>query len=145
MLEPEKDTHKCLISSPARFVGEYKEKDELLITIVFPINDTTALHNQLYENPYSRSYYACVFKLDEKENAASAFRMIPNYSYFGDSICICLSVYYGKCFNNHGLMETHGIFTLPMINNTSPIAQYFCGPIITKQEKIWKLDWILVK
>ncbi|MEH2254289.1 hypothetical protein [Nostoc sp.] len=111
--------HKCLISSPARFNGEY-EDDELLIASAHPSVRNRALYNTQRDNEYnesqiSRYYYVCTFDfLPEPDQKI----VIPDNSFIGDIISIALAVYYGKRFDNHGILESYGIFWMP---NYEPI------------------------
>lgn len=126
MLRPEQDIHKCLISSPARFIAEY-DKPELLITHAFPsTNDTVLRVTQREGNPYSRYYYVCVFRIEPPEPQPGV--VVPDYSHIGNLISIALSVFYGKRFDNHGVIESHGRFSMPLLNNIDlPMQHYYFG------------------
>ncbi|MFW9258541.1 MULTISPECIES: hypothetical protein [unclassified Nostoc] len=120
--------HKCLISSPARFNGDY-ENDELLIAPAHPSMRNQALKNTQRENEYNESqisiyYYVCTFNfLPEPDQQI----VIPDNSYIGDSISIALAVYYGKRFDNHGILESYGIFWMPNYEPIFSIYNYYFG------------------
>ena len=123
MLRPEKDLHKCLISSPARLIAEYDEFN-LLITHAFPgINDSVLRVTQREENPFSRYYYVCVFRIALPELAEGV--VVPDHSHIGNLISIALSIFYGKRFDNHGVIESHGRFSMPLLSDVTPTMQYY--------------------
>lgn len=123
MLRPEKDIHKCLISSPARLIGEY-EDSEILIAHAFPsMNDSILRLKQREENPFSRYYYVCVFKINPPESDPGV--TVPDYSHIGTMLSIILSVFYGKRFDNHGVIESHGGFSMPLLNEVSSVMKYY--------------------
>lgn len=123
MLRPEQDLHKCLISSPARLIAEY-DKPDLLITHAFPSLDDSILQvTQREENPFSRYYYVCVFRIDPPEPAPGV--VVPDYSHVGNLISRALSVFYGKRFDNHGVIESHGRFSMPLLNEVTPAMRYY--------------------
>ena len=123
MLRPEQYLHKCLISSPASLIAEYDESD-LLITHAFPsVNDSIFRVTQKEENPFSRYYYVCVFRIDPPEPAPGV--VVPDHSHIGHLISIALSIFYGKRFDNHGVIESHGRFSMPLLNEVTPAMQYY--------------------
>jgi hypothetical protein len=126
MLRPNKLIQKLLISSTSRFVGEY-ESDELLITHAWPFlrKDMSVGYS---ENPYSRNYFVVIFKTEEMKSEPEHVKTFPDYSFFGDMICIFLSILFGKRFDNHGLLEINGLYNLPNFNNIAPIYLTGAGP-----------------
>lgn len=122
MLKPLSNIHKCLISTPARLVGEY-EDDRLLIAPVYAsFNDQVLYTSQQGNTPFSRYYYICIF--DIKSPSPEAGIVIPDYSYIGELISIALAVYYGKRFDNHGVIESHSLFSMPILNNVPLALKY---------------------
>ena len=120
--------HKCLISSPARFNGDY-ENDELLIAPAHPSMRNQALYNMQRENEYNESqmsiyYYVCTFNfLPEPDQKI----VIPDNSFIGDRISIALAIYYGKRFDNHGILESYGIFWMPNYEPIFSTSNYSFG------------------
>ncbi len=114
LLRPEKDINKCLISSPVQMIDEY-EGSEILITHAFPsMNDSTLRITQRKENPFSRYYYICVFRTEPPEPNPGV--ILDDYNHIGNFISIVLSVFYGKRFDNHGIIESHGRFSMPALS-----------------------------
>lgn len=109
-LKPDETVHKVLISSPARFVGEFRGED-CLLTHSFPRRDN--------QNP--RHFFVFTFSTEPIEKAPGI--VIPDYSYIGDIICSYLSVLFGKRFDNHGLLEGSGFHWLPNIDTHDRIYQ----------------------
>ena len=114
-LSPNPDIHKIIISSPVKFQSRY-EGENLLIEEAIPCSlnaDGRALnHVNQYTtgNVVSRYYYVCTFDfMPKRENTI----IIPDFSQIGDFLCIALSIFYGKRFDNHGLIEGSGHFWVP--------------------------------
>lgn len=122
MLRPDKCVHKLIISSTSRFVGEY-ESEDLLVTHAWPGLENRAQRPiGLTENPYSRNYYAVVFKVESSQNSEGSQVEFPYYDWFGEFVCIYMSILFGKRFDYHGLIETNGFFFLPdSVGFSSPI------------------------
>ncbi|MHC1715060.1 MAG: hypothetical protein AB9858_05620 [Acidaminococcaceae bacterium] len=120
MLRPNETVQKLIISSTSRFIGEY-ESANLLITHAW--QNSLGLKIGYSENPYCRNYYEVVFKTEPIEHKPGI--IIPNYSYMGDFYCICLSIFYGKRFDNHGTIENMGSFQIPNLFGTSIPTSYF--------------------
>ncbi|BAZ49889.1 hypothetical protein NIES4103_25020 [Nostoc sp. NIES-4103] len=122
------NVHKCLISSPAKFSGEY-EDGELLIAPSYPSMRNEALHtiqrlNEFNQNHISRYYYVCVFNfLPEPDQQI----IIPDNSYVSDILSIALAIYYGKRFDNHGILESCGLFWMPNVEPIFPSSNYYIG------------------
>src|SRR5262245_47716908 len=129
MLRPAEHVHKLLLSSPCRFVGEYQSED-LLLTLAwlgFWGRDKVGEFSQFSEYPYSRNYFTLAVNLKEEPSAGGA-RALPNYSPLGDAVCAVLGVLFGKRFDNHGFLETHGQFTGPEITGVRPTPYFQFGP-----------------
>jgi len=113
MLKPDKYTHKLIISSTSRLVGEYIN-DDLLITHAWPGNEDSAkMSVSLTENPYSRNCFVVVFDTSPSEEEKESQANFPYYDWFGELVCIYLSILFGKRFDYHGLIETNGLFFMP--------------------------------
>ncbi len=111
-LEPDKTVTKLLLSSTSRFVGEYKS-DNWLLTHAWPAS-CEQVHGRLgiYENPLSRNFYVLAFKHPEFQQESV---IVPNYTATGDNVCTYLSILFGKRFENHGRIESHGDFYVPSL------------------------------
>lgn len=109
--------HKYLISTPAKFVGDY-ETQGISINLSFPI-DKAMLHIQ--DSAYSRTFIVVTLNIPSEEPSGIVFG--PNQSIYGEIFCVLLSILYGKEFKFHGLLETYGIHRLPNMNN-EPNAKY---------------------
>jgi hypothetical protein len=123
-LRPDKGIHKFLISTPARFVGEF-ESDSLLITHawtgVFSNSDRLALG--LRPGPYSRNYYIIIRRIPPPENEVT-----PNYRPLGERFCASLGFLFGKRFDFHGLIESDGMFHAPDLSNIRFVEFSDSGP-----------------
>lgn len=123
LLRPDKDMNKCLISSPVSIVNEYDEFD-FLITPAFPNrNDATLQLTQRKAIFLSRYYYICAFRIESPELYPGV--VFEDYHHIGNFISIALSVFYGKRFDNHGLIESHGIFSMPIMNDVPFGMRYY--------------------
>ena len=111
-LRPEKTTTKILLSTPSYLVGNYEEED-FLIAIAFS--------NEHRYDPRNKEYFVLTVKTPPPKRSAGA--VIPDYSGIGDVLSIYLSILYGKRFDNHGIIESVGLFRLPnyfYFNNYDP-------------------------
>ena len=127
MLKPDENTHKFLISSTSRFVGEY-ENETLLITHAWPsVGNMGQLYASQTENPYSRNYFIIVFKSELCDKGARIG--FPDYEWFPEFICIYLSILFGKRFDNHGPLETNGFFYLANPNVIVTGVKFFSGAL----------------
>lgn len=118
-LRPKGNIQKLLISSTSRFVGEY-ETEDLLITHAFPLHDPDAMMRTVTENPLSRNALIVVFKTDFFDGKGPW----PDYTYTGEMFCIYLAILFGKRFDNHGLFESNGLFSLPSLQQYSTTCDY---------------------
>lgn len=111
-LEPTDNITRTLISTSTRLVGEYKH-EKLLISHAWPVRMPYA-ETMIRESPISQTYYVVSTSLGD--------------FLFCDFVCICLSILYGKRFDNHGDLQSGNLFRLPDIRNTTP-RQYPKAPI----------------
>ena len=109
-LRPNETIHKALISTTSRLVGEY-ESDSILIDHAWPDFSNHFGFARYYENPASRSAFIVVFQTEPYEKGPGV--VVPNYSSMGELVCSYLSLIYGKRFDNHGLIESNGIYQIP--------------------------------
>ena len=100
-LRPIEDITKILLSTPSYFTGEYEE-DDFLLSIAFD--------NSSRYDPHGQEYFILAVKTPPLDKSRVA---IPDYSGTGDLLSIYLSILYGKRFDNHGLVESLGLFRLP--------------------------------
>jgi hypothetical protein len=110
-LRPEEDITKILLSTPSYFVGDYEE-DGLLLTHAW------TREGSLSYVTLDNSYFILAVKTPPLDRSRVA---IPDYSGIGDIFCIYFSIFYGKRFDNHGLVESIGHFYRP---SPSPISIY---------------------
>jgi hypothetical protein len=113
-LHPSRNITKILLSTTSRFVGEYQEAN-LLLTHAFPGgHGRTEVILGLTENPMSRNFF--VLSLETPPYDRSKSIVVPDYTPTGDVICTYLSILFGKRFDNHGRLESDGLFFLPRIS-----------------------------
>jgi hypothetical protein len=114
---PKETVQKILISTTSRFIDEYKT-NEILITHAFPsfrLPDEVTLT----ENPICRNSFVVVFETPPLEKDIV---YLPDYSLMGDIICAYLAVLFGKRFDNHGPLETIGMFRVPHLEPYSSVS-----------------------
>jgi hypothetical protein len=140
ILEPNQKIQKILISSPARFVGEYKSKD-ILITHAWPQPFDEVRHFVgLNENPYSRNYYIVALNTGPIKKEYNGIRVLPSFQYLGEEFCVFLSILFGKRFDFHGFIEEVGFFKVPLLNYNFPIAYFEIGPNNHKPRKDLQIE-----
>lgn len=112
------NVHKILISSSARFTGQFRS-EFICLDLCFPFGGLIGLHN-LQEHPNNRTFIV-VSLIREHDGGL----VLPNLAEEGDFICSLLSVLYGKEFKSHGLLESNGVYRLPNIENLpNPYYEY---------------------
>jgi len=128
MLHPPKNVTKCLISTPAEIAGEY-ESDDILITHAWPeLMTPNARRTLVKPGPTHRRFLIGCLKTEEVADEDRRTGPIPNYHWFGDFLAVCLSVFFGKRFDHHGLVETQGMFCLPSYDSIRGIGVYNLPP-----------------
>ncbi|HEY7327884.1 MAG TPA: hypothetical protein VH592_09605 [Gemmataceae bacterium] len=128
-LRPDKDIHKFLISTPSRFVGEFESPDVLITHVwsgVFSQTDRHALN--LQPGPYCRNYYIIVCNIPLPEQKEGQGLVYPNFRSLGEHFCACLSFFFGKRFDFHGLIESNGMFQAPDLSNVRFVELSYSGP-----------------
>lgn len=108
-LRPHDDVLKMLISTPSEFKGEY-EKDGLLIAQVKPNFPNSPAQIIEVDNPWYRQFLVVARRIPPREQNSL---IIATCDASGDIVCTYLSILYGKRFDNHGSLETRGLFRLP--------------------------------
>lgn len=111
MLKPNKNVQRFIISSPVAFVGEYTS-DNIDISIMFD-------RHGIIRNNQHKNYYMVSINTSNNAFQNSWAIKLSDYDYYSDTICMCLSVLYGKMFYNHGFIEENGIFMKPDFSNLS--------------------------
>src|SRR4051794_8614623 len=108
MEKPDKRLHRYLLSTTSRLVGEYDSSD-LSITHAWPgmFSGGPEIQFGMRENPYCRNYFVLSVTIEE---AAERRVVIPNYSIVGQRCAAVLSILFGKRFDHHGTMLSHGFF-----------------------------------
>ena len=100
-LEPKRNVHKAIISTPCNITGEYSSQ-LTLITPAVPLGKATIR----YDPRTSRSTYVVATK-------DKTYPIIMDYSSKSELICSYLSLMYGKRFDYHGLIEHEGFYHMP--------------------------------
>lgn len=128
-LRPDRRIHKLLISTPSHFVGEYTSAD-LLITHAWPSFAHGSTYSMLHSGaPTERTFLMVAFPgPSDDERAGARRRPLTDFSYVGDIVCAFLALLFGKRFDNHGLVETHGFFQIPFLESLTPVSLRFCPP-----------------
>lgn len=117
-LIPNKNIQKILISTPTKFLGKY-ESDLVTINHAFHADFRRMGLDFGIQNEYSRFYFVLAFRTEEKGKKTP---IIPQYDWIGDMICILLSVFFGKRFDNLGPLQMSGFYRLPNIEKNTPIV-----------------------
>ncbi|WP_242310501.1 HEPN domain-containing protein [Bacillus cereus group sp. BfR-BA-01524] len=115
MLKPNEEIHKVMISTPARFVGNYMSEDTA-VQLSFPNKDRIP---DITENPNSRTFLVVTFRYAQDNPM-----LRRDLTDFSEVFCTILSILYGKEFKNHGLLESYGIHRTPNLA-LSPNEYYY--------------------
>ncbi|MEV5023470.1 hypothetical protein MRBLMA1_003353 [Sphingobium sp. LMA1-1-1.1] len=108
---PSDEVQKILLSTPARFTGEFRHPN-LLLTHAWPPFHRGRhdwLHHQ--DSPIGRTAVVVVFRTPPVRKAPGV--VVPNYERAGDHVAAALSVLFGKRFDVHGPLEMSGRFGVP--------------------------------
>lgn len=116
-LRPDPDVQKLMLSTTSNFRGEFDTPDVL---IAHSCIRTAALFRSM-EGPASRSAFILSFRTKPIEPAPGV--IIPDYSFTGDFVASCLSLLFGKRFDNHGMLESTGIFEVPDLTPFSSLCK----------------------
>lgn len=122
-LTPYPDIQKIFISSPSLFCGAY-ESDRVLINLALP---TRQKNLKIKHTPYGSNQFVVAFK-DETKRQNDETRTIKEYAYLWDTICIYLSILFGKRFDDHGFLEYYGLYSVPNFQEKQPIYNTNIGP-----------------
>jgi len=125
MFKPDPNIHKYQISTPCYFVGHY-ENDYIALELAQPsVDESFTTWDSIHNTAYARNYIIIVFKSIDKYKKDD----VDSYLYsFARRISILLSVYYGKCINEHGFLEFNGGYWIPTSINTVPNKYNFIAP-----------------
>jgi len=135
-LVPDETVERTLISSTSRFVAEYKA-DGIAVTHSWPGFDNPSGPLRMQEGPLSRSAFMLSFTVPEVPRLAGV--MIPNYEATGERACSLLSLLYGKRFDSHGSVESHGNFWLPHLEQFNS----FCNPKLPQNDHSPRSDIVV--
>lgn len=109
-LRPPETSHKLLISTSSRFVGEF-ESELLLVALALGNSRDQRYQMSHTQNPLSRNTFVVAFEVEPWEKVAGS--IIPDYNWVGEMFCIYASILFGKRFDSHGLLEGIGLFHVP--------------------------------
>lgn len=114
-LNPSSTVYKVLLSSPIRISGTCEHKD-FRIEMVHPNRmslssiQVNRFDRQGSETLLGRYHYMFVFPMKSKDEKSI---IIPDYSHIGEHAAAALSVFFGKRFDNHGMIEGSSHFWMP--------------------------------
>lgn len=120
MLRPNNEVQKVLLSSPARFTGEYIGED-WLVTHAWQLG-----RNQRPVPSFDRSYLIVAFETGKEEKTEGS--PVINWTPTGEYVASMMSLLYGKRFDSHGSVEMTGSFHVPNLetasDNCNPLRPY---------------------
>ena len=79
-------------------------------------------------NPLSRNFFVLSALIDDTPVKEKRRIVIPNYGWLGERVCAILSILFGKRFDHHGFLISHGSFYVPDMSQTKPTVYYTAGP-----------------
>lgn len=120
-VRPLETVNKALLSTTSSFVGEY-EVEGMLVSHAWPGFRDTAASSRRHDGPASRTAFVLAFDTPPIERAVGV--ALPNYSGMPEIFTWYLSVFFGKRFDNHGLIETIGHFFLPNLEQFGILCQH---------------------
>ncbi|MDN3568709.1 HEPN domain-containing protein [Paeniroseomonas aquatica] len=120
-LKPDPRIQKAVISTTSRLVGEF-ENAGILITHAFPGIGSRDGWIRMEEGPNARNAYIVSF-VTETPTVAAGW-LVPDYTGTVERFCQYLSLLYGKRFDNHGLIETSGLYNIPDLSHFNSICNH---------------------
>ncbi|MEQ8786224.1 MAG: HEPN domain-containing protein [Pirellulaceae bacterium] len=128
MLRPAKNISKFLLSTPARFVGEYETEDILVAHAWDGLMGPRSRASEVYEGPTFRTYVVVAVELAEEESGDKEIRQARDVHWLGDFFAVCMGVLFGKQFDHHGAVETEGFYCLPAYRQIVPVYMHSLPP-----------------
>lgn len=123
--------NKLLFSSPMQFGGTF-ENQIFYIHHAFPGSENPGLRGQQkIRNSATRYYYVLLFQA-EPLTPIGKISIVNDYTYFAQEIIASLSVFFGKQFDNHGLIERAGMFEVPDMSRARPLRDIELAPFNEK-------------
>ena len=109
--KPDSRVQKILLSSPAKFTGEFASST-LLLGRAWP---ALLSRQQAWSSPRNTSLNRTVLVLafSTMEETPAPGHVVPNYEPAAEMVAAILSVFYGKRFDVHGPTEMSGYFNVP--------------------------------
>jgi hypothetical protein len=114
-LRPNQRVQKLVLSTPARFYGEFDTPDLLVSQAWPPLHTGRQRWSRDAQDSLSRTTLILAIRTPPPPKPAPGV-MIPNYEYAGDLIASALSVLFGKRFESHGPFEMSGYFNMPELS-----------------------------
>lgn len=108
---PSDEVQKILLSTPARFTGEFRHEDLVLTHAWPPLFRGRRDWLRHQESPIGRTAFVLSFRTKPVRKAPGV--VVPNYEIAGDFVASALSVLFGKRFDAHGPLEMSGHFGVP--------------------------------
>jgi hypothetical protein len=132
-LRPSETTQKALISTTSRLVGKY-EKNGMLLTHAWPDFYDRSAYVRMSESPISRCAFIFAFETEPVEEKQE---LSPEYLAMAELICPYLGVLFGKRFDNHGLIESIGLFHIPDLSQFG----YLCDHKLPQNSHAPRVDF----
>lgn len=118
-LRPDETIQKALLSTTSRFTGEY-ETEAVLLTHAWVDHRGMHPRARMTEGPASRSGFMLTFRTEPYEKLPGT--IVRTYSHVGERVAALLSVFFGKRFDSHGVLEHSGMHTIPDISSFNTLC-----------------------
>lgn len=109
-LRPQEILQRLLVSTTSRLYGEFASEGVLVSHAWPPTHDTQA-SARIVPGPNSRSTY--IFSFETPPQLHTPGVVVPYYGPTGNTFCAYLAALFGKRFDNHGAIQSSGIFYVP--------------------------------
>lgn len=111
-MRPDKNIQKLVLSSVVPFVGELELQD-FLITHAWP-SGSIRRSGLMSGGAIGRHTFVASFRTEDPKEAEGL--VIPKWDHVGNYLAAAMSVLFGKCFENHGMLENSGYFECPSVD-----------------------------
>ena len=127
MLEPDKNIQKFVLSTPCYFVGDYKSENFRLDPIFPSLEESFKIFQNISSNPYSRNFVKLIYN-SESDVKKYDIKMGSLHRKFAKRLIILMSIFFGKCFYEHGFVEENGHSFITQIQDIKPQRYYYIPP-----------------
>lgn len=132
--KPDPTVNKLLFSSPMQFYGMFDNENFYIHHAFSGLSNEHLRSQQKAIHLANRHYYVLLFQGEPTEKIGNTDRL-NDYSPFANTILATFSVFFGKPFYSHGLIERCGLFHAPDMIWQQPLGDISLPPFTDNPRK----------